>query len=128
MVVRLSTLRDSRPLPPGRFHAHISVTDLADNKAIVRLEGICQLKKFSDLIGIRTRGLPACSTVPRLFMLLLSPLLLLFLIINVNVTCVLQSSNGLSSHVGARATGAKCRPLPAAPAAFHPASNFPRQR
>jgi hypothetical protein len=29
----------------------------------VRLEGLCKLKKFNDLIGIRTRDLPACSIV-----------------------------------------------------------------
>jgi hypothetical protein len=93
----------------------------------VRLQGLCQLKKFSDLIGIRTRDLPACSTVPRSFILLLSPLLFL----NVYVTCVLQSSSGLASHEGARATGATCWALAAAPAAtaaLHPAGNFPRQR
>jgi hypothetical protein len=30
----------------------------------VRLEGLGQLKKYNDLIGTRTRDLPACSKVP----------------------------------------------------------------
>jgi hypothetical protein len=32
---------------------------------IVRLEGLGQLKKSNDLIGNRTRNLPACSIVPQ---------------------------------------------------------------
>jgi hypothetical protein len=31
----------------------------------VRLEGLSQLKKSNNLIGIRTRDLPACSIVPQ---------------------------------------------------------------
>jgi hypothetical protein len=31
----------------------------------VRLEGLGQLKKSNNLIGNRTRNLPACSTVPQ---------------------------------------------------------------
>jgi hypothetical protein len=31
----------------------------------LRLEGLDQLTKSSDLIGIRNRNLPACSTVPQ---------------------------------------------------------------
>jgi hypothetical protein len=34
-------------------------------RAIVRLEGLGQLKKFSDLIGNRSRDLPACSVLPQ---------------------------------------------------------------
>jgi hypothetical protein len=34
-------------------------------RTIVRLEGLCQLKKSNDLIGNRTRDLPACSNVPQ---------------------------------------------------------------
>ena len=33
--------------------------------AIVRLEGLCQWKKFNDTIGNRTRDIPACSAVPQ---------------------------------------------------------------
>jgi hypothetical protein len=32
----------------------------------VRLEGLGQLKKFNELIGTRTRDLPACSIAPQL--------------------------------------------------------------
>jgi hypothetical protein len=32
----------------------------------VRLEGLGTLKQFSDLIGTRTRDLPACSIAPQL--------------------------------------------------------------
>jgi hypothetical protein len=31
----------------------------------MRLEGLGKLKKSNDLIGIRTRDLPACSVVPQ---------------------------------------------------------------
>jgi hypothetical protein len=34
-------------------------------RAIVLLEELSQLKKFSDLIGTLTRHLPACSIVPQ---------------------------------------------------------------
>jgi hypothetical protein len=35
-----------------------------DPRAMVRLEGLSNLKKI-HLIGIRSRGLPACSIVPQ---------------------------------------------------------------
>jgi hypothetical protein len=44
MAVSLSLLRVGRPLPPGRFLVLISVRSWVDPKAIVRLEGISQLK------------------------------------------------------------------------------------
>jgi hypothetical protein len=44
MAVRLSALRASRRLPLGRFLVLISVTGLGDTRAIVRLEGLGQLK------------------------------------------------------------------------------------
>jgi hypothetical protein len=57
MAVSLSALRAGCPLPPGRFLVLVYVRGLVDPKAIVRLEGLGQLKKFSDLIGNRTRDL-----------------------------------------------------------------------
>jgi hypothetical protein len=42
MTVRLSAPRAGRPLPPGRFLVLISVR--VDPRAIVRLEGLGQLK------------------------------------------------------------------------------------
>jgi hypothetical protein len=38
IVVRLSALRNSRPLPPGRFLVPISVRDWVDPRAIVQLQ------------------------------------------------------------------------------------------
>jgi hypothetical protein len=64
MVVKLSTLRAGRPLPPGRFLVLISVRGRVDPTVIVRLEGLGQLKKSND-IGNRPRDLPACSAVPQ---------------------------------------------------------------
>jgi hypothetical protein len=43
--------------------------------AIVRLEGLGQLKKFYDIIGNRTRDLPACSMVSELTTLPRAPVI-----------------------------------------------------
>jgi hypothetical protein len=40
---------------------YISFRGLDNSKAKVRLEGLSKLKKINDLIGTRTRDLPACS-------------------------------------------------------------------
>jgi hypothetical protein len=64
MAVRLSALRASSPLPPGRFLVLISVRGWVDLRAITWLEGLGKLKKI-HLIGTRTRNLPACSIVPQ---------------------------------------------------------------
>jgi hypothetical protein len=50
MAVRLSALRASRPLPPGRFLVLISVRGWVCPKAIVRLEGLGQLKIWTTYI------------------------------------------------------------------------------
>jgi hypothetical protein len=44
LAVRLSALRAGSPLPPGRFLVLISVRSLVDSMAIVRLEGLGQMK------------------------------------------------------------------------------------
>jgi hypothetical protein len=44
MAVRLSALISGRPLPPGRFLVLISVKGRVDPRAIVRVEGIGQLR------------------------------------------------------------------------------------
>jgi hypothetical protein len=52
MAVRLSALRAGRPLPPGRFLVLISVRGLVDSRAIVRLEGLGQLKNLMTSSGL----------------------------------------------------------------------------
>jgi hypothetical protein len=64
MAVRLSALRTSRPLPPGRFLVLISGRGRVNPMAIVQLKGLGQLKKI-DLIWNLTHDLPACSIVPQ---------------------------------------------------------------
>jgi hypothetical protein len=60
----LSALSAGRSLSPGIYLVLISVSGLVNPRAIVRLEGLDQLK-FNDLIGNRTLDLLACSIVPQ---------------------------------------------------------------
>jgi hypothetical protein len=66
MAVRSSALSANRPLPPGKYLVLISARDWVDSRAILRMEGLGQLKNSNDLIWNRTRDLPACSIVPQL--------------------------------------------------------------
>jgi hypothetical protein len=52
MAVKLLSLRAGRPLRPGRFLVLISVRDSVDPRAIVRLEGLGQLKNPVTSSGI----------------------------------------------------------------------------
>jgi hypothetical protein len=63
MAVRLSALSTGRPLPPRKIPGTHFCWRLSRPQAIVRLEGLGQLKKSNEFIGIRTRDLPACSIV-----------------------------------------------------------------
>jgi hypothetical protein len=67
MAVSLSALRPGRFLPAGKFLVLISVRGWIDPRAIMRLEGLGQLKKSNDLIENWTRDLPASSVVPSIF-------------------------------------------------------------
>jgi hypothetical protein len=52
MAVRLSALRAGRPLTPGRFLVLISLKGWVDPWAIVRLEGLGELKNPITSRGI----------------------------------------------------------------------------
>jgi hypothetical protein len=67
MAVRLSALRAGRHFSsPGRSVVLISVIGRIDPRAIVRMEGLAQLKKKShDLIRNLTRDFRVCSIVPQ---------------------------------------------------------------
>jgi hypothetical protein len=73
-----------------------------DPRAIVRLEGLGQLKKSNKVIGNQTHDLLACSTVPQPTMLPRAPrvnLILAILIIYVcNVSLLLAESKVVLSY------------------------------
>jgi hypothetical protein len=52
MAVRLSAIGAGRSLPLGRFQVLISVRGLVETKALVRLEGLGQLKNAVASLGI----------------------------------------------------------------------------
>jgi hypothetical protein len=64
MAVSLSAYAPAAFCPPGIFLVLVSVRGWVDPRAIARLEGLGQLKK-SNIIGARTRDLPACGIVPQ---------------------------------------------------------------
>jgi hypothetical protein len=74
MAVSLSALRAGQSSHQGRFLVLVSVRGLVDPRAIVRLQGLRQLKN-PITSGIRNRDLPACSIVPQPTMLQRAPIL-----------------------------------------------------
>jgi hypothetical protein len=80
MAVRLSPSRTGRPLPPGRFLVLISVKRLSRPHGHSAAGRIRSIEKSSDLIGDRTRDLPACRVVPQPTTLLRAPSVLLYLV------------------------------------------------
>jgi hypothetical protein len=64
MPMRLSALRAGRPLPPGRLLVLISVRSLVGLPQGHSAAGrIMSIEESDDLIGNRTRDLPASSTM-----------------------------------------------------------------
>jgi hypothetical protein len=64
MAVRLSALRADRPLPPRKILGTHFCHRLSRPQGHSAVGRIRSSEKSSDLIGIRSRDLPACSIVP----------------------------------------------------------------
>jgi hypothetical protein len=117
MAARLSVLRTGQFLPPGRFLVLISVRRWVDPRAIVRPEGLVQLKK-STSSRTWTGDLQACSIVPEPTML---PRVPKCKVIPVQDVEVLRVARGWGSHIFrhlAHKWRQGCQPY--APAAFYP--------
>jgi hypothetical protein len=65
MAMRLSVLRAGRPFPPERFLVLIPVRGSVDPRAIVRLEGLGQLKHPVTASGIALATFRAYRIVPQ---------------------------------------------------------------
>jgi hypothetical protein len=65
MAVRLSALRAGRPLPPRKIPGTHLYEWLSRPQGHSAAGIIMPIEKSSDLIGNRTRHLPACSIVPQ---------------------------------------------------------------
>jgi hypothetical protein len=89
MAVRLSTLRVSCPLPTGRFLVLISARGSVDPRAIVRLEGLGQLKDPITSPGIEPATFRLVALCLNQLCYSVSPLLLLLLLVVVVVVVVL---------------------------------------
>jgi hypothetical protein len=65
MAVRLSAPRPGRPLPPRKIPGTHFRQMLSGPQGHNSAGTIRPIEKPNDLIGIRTRDLPACSVVPQ---------------------------------------------------------------
>jgi hypothetical protein len=65
MAVRLSALRAARPLPRRKIPGTYFCQRPGRSKSYSTVVRIRSIEKSNDLIGNRTRELPACSRVPK---------------------------------------------------------------
>jgi hypothetical protein len=65
MAIRLSALRAGRPLPPGKFLVLISFSGWVDPRAIVRLQGLGQLKYPMTSSGLEPATFQILALVPQ---------------------------------------------------------------